>query len=166
MAKRAQDALVDLLRDQLTDYNSGGRTQGSDWIFPDLPRIEDLKKTSYPRVGVDFSVSPIWGGSSSTDFIETYTFDVIVYTFEEQEVTISATKVQDDNLGLIIGGDVKAAIRGWRDNATVNTVFTHMTITDGPALLGFYLSDRQQRIYRILLTVEAVGVTMGEGLPT
>lgn len=47
-----KNAVITVLRNRLTDYNSASRTPtGSNWIYPDFPRL-DLGKNSYPRISV------------------------------------------------------------------------------------------------------------------
>ena len=52
IADEPKNEVITVLRARLTDYNSSARTpSGSNWIYPDFPRL-DLGKNSYPRISV------------------------------------------------------------------------------------------------------------------
>jgi len=50
LANKAKNKLISLLRNRVSDPNSASRV-GSQWIYPDKPRV-DLTKNSYPRIAV------------------------------------------------------------------------------------------------------------------
>jgi hypothetical protein len=86
-----QETLVTALRSGLTDPNPN--RVGTNYIFPDLPRIRDLKKNSFPRIGiVPLSETAETIGTTGEDMVNTVVLQVQIWTVKGLVCSIDASK--------------------------------------------------------------------------
>jgi hypothetical protein len=97
MAIEPSRILVNFLKTNLTDPNSS--RSGSDWIYPDFPRTDDLNINSFPRIGITkITESGDRLGIYDDSTWENLSYQIDVITKKGLVCTITQT---DDSLGTI-----------------------------------------------------------------
>ncbi len=149
-------ALVTYLRANLTDYNSTNRTGGSQWIFDNLPQVQDLKKNHYPRIGMEVLAEPgELAGAGSSDMISPVTIRMNIYVYKD----IVVSSMQGQVLVNKIGRDILSALRqNWVTDSGLKTeYFSYGVVGNRP--LPF---DEIRGLFRRQVDVQVLTINPGE----
>jgi hypothetical protein len=149
-----QDAIVTALRANLTDYNSTNRV-GSNWIYPDLPRV-DLRKNSYPRIGVVEAneIQEVLGSGTTERWAEC-TFDIIVYTIGD---VIGSNNQEGQQLADTIGRDVVSFLGdNWKTDSNFSGYF-NFEIVENRQLPH----DKRHNVFKRLISIKFNIINPGE----
>jgi hypothetical protein len=131
-----QEILVTALRSGLTDPNPN--RVGTNYIFPDLPRIRDLKKNSFPRIGVEpLSETAETIGTTGEDMVNTVVLRVQIWTVKGLVCSIDASSYEGQALVDKMARDMKSWLRqNWRTDANLKDKWFSYEIT-GDRQLSF-----------------------------
>lgn len=168
MASEPQVLLVNFLRARLTDYNSSNRTGGAQWIFPDIPLTGVLSKQTFPRVSVmPIRRSSVQAGCGSDDIITDIVFSIIVYTYEDANVTVGSVKRTNAKLAEVIARDIVSALRqNWKTDSNLTRLkhnfVMHQDLATGYDTVMRKQNQKERRIYTHTIEVEMRGVNLGE----
>ena len=98
MAYEPDRIIVNFLRANLTDPNTGSRA-GTQWIYPDFPRTQDLTRNSFPRIGITIlSESSEYLGMSDNDRWDTINAQIDILTKKGLNLSVTTT---DEAMGVI-----------------------------------------------------------------
>ena len=155
VVQEPQDDIMFALRANLTDYNSSNRI-GTHWIFPDLPRVKDLKLNSYPRIGIQSSEIGEVAGTYGDDLVNHVTFFI---TIASKKGLIGTNAQEGQQLVDTIGRDIISYLRqNWKSSDTLRSKFMSFAV-DGYRQLPY---DEEFRVFRREMEITAIYFNAGE----
>lgn len=162
-----QQIISDLLRSALTDPNTVRRALGTDWIFPDIPRIYDLSddKNNFPRLSITSGGVSSRGdiGMDSTDTEDTISLSVEAWAYKDSawSVTVGdkdAKTLSGNNLCEAILQQVHIYLReNWRTATVPYLLFDYVRSGTSP-----YEDEMEGTINRHGMTITFTGVNIGD----
>lgn len=159
-----QQRISDLLRNALTDPNSVRKALGTEWIYPDKPRLTNLSKSkdNFPRLSV---IEIDLGTDGDIGMGGTETEDTVI-------LSITAWCYADSAHSIIVG-DNDAKIYSGNNLAEAITHQVHIWLRDNwrdyPDIMDYektgsspYLNDYDGTIKKHTITIKFKGVNLGD----
>lgn len=166
--RKVAQILSDLLREEITDPNTVRGALGTQWIYPDIPRIMDLSedKNNFPRVSiVEIGISSngdLGMGSTETEDVVTLSVDVWAYQDMAWPVTVTGGRdvktLSGNNLCEAILRNIHIYLRdNWRTVLIPYQLYDYIKTGEMP-----YEDELEGTIKRYGMSIKIEGVNIND----